>query len=87
MCPRQDTSVPLTPITLLQSGSLLLLLYFPSSSCRSQGTSLADYVLSRPNQNDEIAIANAIDRSLEIIPQVIAGDSQKAMNVLHTESE
>ena len=47
---------------------------------------VADYVLSRPNQNDEIAIINAIDRSLEIIPQVIAGDMQKAMNVLHTES-
>ena len=47
---------------------------------------VADYVLSRPSQNDEIAIINAIDRSLEIIPQVIAGDNQKAMNVLHTES-
>ncbi len=47
---------------------------------------VADYVLSRPNQNDEIAIINAIDRSLEIVPQVIAGDMQKAMNVLHTES-
>lgn len=47
---------------------------------------VADYVLSRPSQNDEIAITNAIDRSLEIIPQVIAGDSQKAMNKLHTES-
>ena len=47
---------------------------------------VADYVLSRPNQNDEIAITNAIDRSLEIIPHVIAGDTQKAMNILHTES-
>ena len=47
---------------------------------------VADYVLSRPSQNDEISIINAIDRSLEIIPQVIAGDNQKAMNVLHTES-
>ena len=47
---------------------------------------VADYVLSRPSQNDEIAIINAIDRSLEIIPQIIAGDVQKAMNALHTES-
>ena len=46
---------------------------------------VADYVLSRPNQNDEIAIVNAIDRSLEVIPQIIAGDNQKAMNSLHTE--
>jgi len=47
---------------------------------------VADYVLSRPNQNDEIAINNAIDRSLDVIPQIIAGDYQKAMNKLHTES-
>ena len=48
---------------------------------------VADYVLSRPNQNDEIAIINAIDRSLEVIPQIIAGDIQKAMNSLHTETD
>lgn len=48
---------------------------------------VTDYVLSRASQNDEIAIINAIDRSLAIIPQVIAGDIQKAMNVLHTESQ
>ena len=47
---------------------------------------VADYVLSRPNQNDDIAIVNAIDRSLDVIPQVIAGDLQKAMNILHTET-
>ena len=47
---------------------------------------VADYVLSRPNQNDEIAIINAIDKSLEVIPQIIAGNIQKAMNSLHTES-
>ena len=48
---------------------------------------VADYVLSRPNQNDEVAIINAIDRSLEVIPQIIAGDIQKAMNSLHTETD
>lgn len=46
---------------------------------------VADYVLSKPNQNDEIAIINAIDRSLKVIPNVIVGDTQKAMNNLHTE--
>ncbi|MCL4110014.1 UNVERIFIED_CONTAM: hypothetical protein GTU68_038231 [Idotea baltica] len=47
---------------------------------------VADYVLSRPNQNDEIAITNAIDRSLNIISEVISGNLQKAMNSLHTEN-
>ncbi|MGK0272801.1 MAG: hypothetical protein ACI88H_003477, partial [Cocleimonas sp.] len=32
-------------------------------------------------------VINAIDRSLEVIPHVISGDIQKAMNILHTESE
>jgi len=47
---------------------------------------VADYVLSRPNQNDEIAISNAIDSALDVLPQVISGDYQKAMNILHTKS-
>ena len=46
---------------------------------------VADYVLSRPNQNDEIAIANAIDKSLGVIGKIISGDTQKAMNILHTD--
>ena len=48
---------------------------------------VADYVLSRPSQDDEIGIINAIDRSLTVISQVVHGDIQKAMNSLHTESE
>ncbi len=46
---------------------------------------VADYVLSRPSQNDEIDILNAIDRSLDVIEKVISGDLEKAMNILHTE--
>jgi len=46
---------------------------------------VADYVLSRPSQGDEIEINNAIDRSLEVIDKIISGDTQKAMNILHTE--
>ena len=46
---------------------------------------VADYVLSRPSQNDEIGIINAIDRSLDVIEKVISGDLEKAMNILHTE--
>jgi PTH1 family peptidyl-tRNA hydrolase len=48
-------------------------------------TKVADYVLSRPNQNDEIAINNAIDNALEVIEEIIVGDNQKAMNTLHTD--
>ena len=47
---------------------------------------VADYVLSRPNQGDEIEINNAIDRALKVVETVVAGDLQKAMNVLHTEN-
>ena len=47
---------------------------------------VADYVLSRPSQNDEIEIINAIDRSLEVIEKVISGDIEKAMNTLHTKN-
>ena len=46
---------------------------------------VADYVLSRPSQGDEIEITNAIDRSLDILDKIIVGDLQKAMNTLHTD--
>lgn len=46
---------------------------------------VADYVLSRPSQNDEIEIINAIDRSLEVVEKIINGDLEKAMNQLHTQ--
>jgi len=46
---------------------------------------VADYVLSRPSQNDEIEINNAIDRALKVIDKIISGDDQKAMNTLHTD--
>ncbi len=46
---------------------------------------VADYVLSRPKQDDEIAIQNAIDKSLDEIDKIIKGDIQKAMNSLHTD--
>jgi len=49
---------------------------------------VADYVLSRPSQSDEIEITNAIDRALDVLDKIITGDNkdlQKAMNILHTE--
>lgn len=45
---------------------------------------VVDYVLHRPNQEDEKKIREAIDESLKILPQIIAGDFEKAMNSLHT---
>ena len=46
---------------------------------------VADYVLSRPGQGDEIEINNAIDRALDVIDKIIVGDTQKAMNTLHSD--
>jgi len=46
---------------------------------------VADYVLSRPSQGDEIEINNAIDRALGVVDKIMIGDTQKAMNILHTE--
>ncbi len=46
---------------------------------------VADYVLSRPSQNDEIEIQNAIDRALKVVKLIVQGDDQKAMNTLHTD--
>ena len=46
---------------------------------------VADYVLSRPSQDDEISIQNAIDKSIAEIDKIISGDTQKAMNTLHTD--
>jgi PTH1 family peptidyl-tRNA hydrolase len=43
-----------------------------------------DYVLSRPGKSDETEILSSIDRALEVIDMIVAGDTQKAMNQLHT---
>ena len=43
-----------------------------------------DYVLSRPGKSDETEILSSIDRALEVIDMIAAGDTQKAMNQLHT---
>jgi PTH1 family peptidyl-tRNA hydrolase len=51
------------------------------------GTEGADYVLQRPPAEERAAIDAAIDRSLEVMPQIFAGDFQAAMNKLHTEPE
>jgi PTH1 family peptidyl-tRNA hydrolase len=46
---------------------------------------VTDYVLAKPSQEDRLAIEGAIQRSLEILPQIVAGDLQGAMQKLHTQ--
>ena len=47
----------------------------------------ADYVLERPPAEEKSAIDAAIDKSLGLLPQLVAGDMQGAMNTLHTEDK
>ena len=47
----------------------------------------ADYVLERPPAEEKSAIDAAIEKSLSLLPQMIAGDMQGAMNKLHTEDK
>jgi PTH1 family peptidyl-tRNA hydrolase len=47
----------------------------------------ADYVLQKPSQEDRAAIDAAIDKALGLLPQMLAGDMQGAMNKLHTEEK
>lgn len=44
---------------------------------------VVDYVLQRPSADDRAAIGRAIDRALDIVPDVVAGDLERAMNSLH----
>jgi PTH1 family peptidyl-tRNA hydrolase len=44
-----------------------------------------DYVLHKPAQDERTAIDEAIARSLEVLPLVLAGDTQGAMLKLHTQ--
>jgi len=47
----------------------------------------ADYVLEKPPAEDKSAIDAAIDKALALLPQMLAGDMQPAMNKLHTEDK
>ena len=42
-------------------------------------------MLQKPSAEDRAAIDAAIQKSLEVLPQILAGDVQAAMNKLHTE--
>jgi PTH1 family peptidyl-tRNA hydrolase len=47
----------------------------------------ADYVLEKPPAEEKSAIDAAIDKALALLPQMLAGDMQTAMNKLHTEEK
>ncbi|RKZ80830.1 MAG: aminoacyl-tRNA hydrolase [Gammaproteobacteria bacterium] len=46
---------------------------------------VSDYVLSKPSQSDRQLIRSAIDDSLRVLPDVLSGDLEKAMNWLHSQ--
>ncbi|MBW8904371.1 MAG: aminoacyl-tRNA hydrolase [Betaproteobacteria bacterium] len=47
----------------------------------------ADYVLERPPAEEKSAIDAAIDKAISLLPQMLGGDMQGAMNKLHTEDK
>jgi PTH1 family peptidyl-tRNA hydrolase len=51
------------------------------------GTEGGDYVLQKPSPDDRAAIDAAIDKALGLLPQMLGGDMQAAMNKLHTEDK
>ena len=49
------------------------------------GTEGGDYVLQKPSAEERAGIDAAIEKSIALMPQILAGDFQSAMNKLHTE--
>ena len=47
----------------------------------------ADYVLEKPLAEEKAAIDASIDKALALLPQMMAGDMQGAMNQLHTQDK
>ena len=47
----------------------------------------ADYVLEKPPAEERAAIEAAIQKALEVLPLMLSGDMQGAMNKLHTEEK
>jgi len=52
---------------------------------RPTGDSGADYVLEKPPAEEREAIEGAIARALEVLPQMLEGDQQGAMQKLHSQ--
>ena len=45
---------------------------------------VVNYVLKSPSRADKQNISEAIDDSINVLPQIIAGDLSQAMNILHS---
>ncbi len=45
---------------------------------------LIPYVLGRPSREEALAIEAGLTRGLEVLPLIAQGDTQRAMNLLHT---
>ncbi|ADJ29356.1 aminoacyl-tRNA hydrolase [Nitrosococcus watsonii] len=50
------------------------------------GQDVVSYVLNRPSREDRQAIETAIGAGFEVLPEVLAGDTEKAMHRLHSQS-
>jgi PTH1 family peptidyl-tRNA hydrolase len=48
------------------------------------GNEGADYVLQRPPAEEKTAIDHAIDRALQVLPEMLTGDMQAAVQKLHS---
>ncbi len=48
---------------------------------------VVDFVLHRPRQDEQAGIDDAIAKSLSIVPQLVDGQFELAMKVLHTEKK
>jgi len=48
------------------------------------GTEGGDYVLQKPSADDKTAIDQAIDRALQVLPEMLTGDMQEAVQKLHS---
>lgn len=48
---------------------------------------VVNHVLGRANKDEQLAIDSAIGRAVDCLPWIVAGDVQKAMNVLHSDPE
>ena len=46
-----------------------------------------DYVLDKPQKDDVDAIITAMQRAFTVIPQLLAGEYEKAMHELHTQEQ
>jgi len=45
---------------------------------------VVDYVLKKPRKEEQVLIESALDKALDVMPLILAGDMQNATQTLHT---